>query len=437
MKKRFLLIPLLFLPLTSCIKDTAKVSKVELSGNISDAVTRNRPLSSKGDNNILYIPLNFDASYDTTSLTNLNIALTGSKEETGYYSVKEYMSTSSYNKLNLNIDLGSTITSTKTLDYYKENNEIEDDILSYLSSLDLEKYDNNKDNYIDYVCFVYKTNTISDYSFSARFQNNFTLDLKTKINDTYKLSNVSFVDYDSIVAKYESYYDTKSIVSDSHQLVHELGYALGLLDEFNKDDFTQDSSMYFTTMMSGVTGDFSSSDKLLLGWANAYTTSGKYNVHTDILPFVSSGDVILWSDHTITSVFDEYVTLEIYSNELLNSNARVVSQKTNDTFYTLKVTKVNNTLQKNSNGKIYSVEKKYDNSAFKYDYTDDTIKRSYIKLSTDYDLTSTFYKAYFYKAESSGAFSEQFVETLKIPSLTYAYLSTDEETKKSTISLTL
>ena len=145
----------------------------------------------------------------------------------------------------------------------------------------------------------------------------------------------------------------------------------------------------------------------------------------------------MWSDHTITSVFDEYVTLEIYSNELLNSNARVVSQKTNDTFYTLKVTKVNNTLQKNSSGKIYSVEKKYDNSAFKYDYTDDTIKRSYIKLSTDYDLTSTFYKAYFYKAESSGAFSEQFVETSKIPSLTYAYLSTDDETKKSTISLTL
>lgn len=436
MKKRFLLIPLLLLPLGSCIKDTAKITKVELSGNINDALTRNKPLSSMGDNNILYIPLNFDSSFDETSLNNLSAALTGSSTDTGYYSVKEYMTVSSYNKLNLNIDLGDTLTSSKTLDYYKEN-EIDDEMLTYLSSLDLSKYDNNNDNYVDYICFVYKTNTISDYSFSSRFKNNFTLDLNTQINDTYKLSNVSFVDYDSIICKYESYYDTKSIVSDSHELVHQLGYAFGLLDEFNKDDFSKDNYMYFTTMMSGVTGDFSSSDKLLLGWANAYTTSGKYNVHTDILPFVSSGDVILWSDHTVTSVFDEYLTLEIYSNELINSNARVVSKKTNDTFYTLKVTKVNNTLQKNANGKIYSVEKKYDNSAFKYDYTSDDVIRSYIKLSQDFDITSTFYKNYFYSTESSGSFNEQFVETSKLPSLTFAFLSVDDDTKKCNLSLTL
>ncbi len=436
MKKRYFLLPLLLLSLTSCIKDTAKVSKVELSGNISDALTRNNPLSSTGENNILYVPLNLDDSFNDTNLNNLKYALTGSTSETGYYSVKEYFNISSYNKLTLNIDLTSSITSNNNIDYYIEKKDLDETLIDYLNTLDLAKYDNNNDNIVDYVCFVYKTNKITDYSFEQRFNNNFTLDLETKINDTYRLSNVSFVDYATIISKYESYYDTKSIVSDSHDLVHQLGYALGLLDECDKDNLKEDTNTYFMTMMSGITGDFSSSDKLLLGWATAYTTSGKFNVQTEISSFVTSGDVILWSDHTVTSVFDEYVTLEIYSNELLNSNARVCSKKADDTFYGLKVSKVNNSVKKTSDGKFIHSEKKYDSSAFKFDNCENKTRIG-VKLNGEYEQTNTFYKDLLYLSGDGGTYCEQFVETSKLPSLTYSFLSLDDKTKKATISLTL
>ncbi len=428
MKKRYLLLTLLtILSATSCIKSSAKVTEVTLSGNISESLSVKHPLKSKGDVNVLYVPLNFDNSYNDTNLSFLDKTLNGTDVDTGYYSLKDYISTSSYQKLNLSIDRIETIQSAHSIEYYKENDELETSIIDNLNNLDLSKYDNDNDKYVDYVCFVYISGDLtSTFKYEERFNNNFTKDLNVKINDTYSLSNVSFVDYRTLIGKYESKYDSKNIKLSCHELVHQLGYAFGLLDECDRSNLSSDTKMYYSTMMSGVCGDFSSSDKVLLGWANTYVTSGKFDVSHDLFSFETTGDVILWSDHTISNVFDEYVILEIYSNSLLNKLGRVKTTKENETFYALKVTKVDNTLNKNSNNKPISNEKQYDSSAFKFDNCGEN-SRVDIRLSKTYNETEELTKSYFYLSGNGGSISEQFKESGKIPALTFSYTSISDK----------
>ena len=99
----YCLLGLSILSLSSCFKSTITIEKVELEGNVKDSLVNERPIQSIGNNNILAVPLNLYNDYNSDMLDKLDKALFGTSEETGYYSLSNYIKESSYQKLNLDI----------------------------------------------------------------------------------------------------------------------------------------------------------------------------------------------------------------------------------------------------------------------------------------------------------------------------------------------
>ena len=367
--------------LTSCLENTATVTDVSLDGNISDALTCDDPISSSGEDKVLVVPLNLNETYTTSMLTTLNTALTGSSEDTGYYSLAEYINISSYNKLSLDISVSEPLTSTYTLENYTSIiEEIKDSILNIS---DISSFDTDGDSYIDSIYFVYANDSQSKYEYLDRYTNNFTKYVDISLSDTLNIGNVSFVDYATLTKNYEGFYDTESLLVDSHELIHQFGYLLGLQDtyDFNEDE-GEEGGEYHSTMMSGITGDFSSSDKTLLGWTTVKQVDGNYTIYEELDTFESSGEIIIWSDHTVTSIFDEYFIIEIYTNTLLNKDNCITGS---DSIAVVKFSHVNNTLRTNSNGKIIKVkDNEYNDSAFLYDNSISEYLRVNLVLTKDY-----------------------------------------------------
>ena len=73
--------------------------------------------------------------------------------------------------------------------------------------------------------------------------------------------------------------------------------------------------------MDGNLGDHSSLSKILLGWVkpNIVTKSGDYSLN----PFSKedgSGNVLLIANHEVSTIYDEYILIDYFTNEGLNKN---------------------------------------------------------------------------------------------------------------------
>ncbi|MDY4215398.1 MAG: hypothetical protein SOX53_04230, partial [Candidatus Onthovivens sp.] len=206
---------------------------------------------SVGENNLLVVPLKIKGYEEYATSENLkkindSFFLEDSLNTLGYYSLSEYYKISSYNKLNIKgevtpwidldlttkeissssisnytLDCGTYFPTEKAINYIKEN-----------LNIDLTKYDNDKDGFIDGVYFIYGCPTfLDDSSLSSSTFWNFTYynvlnkdkaSISSPVLMTYSWSSFDMLSKGSDKTKL-----------DTHTYIHEFGHQLGLNDYYD------------------------------------------------------------------------------------------------------------------------------------------------------------------------------------------------------------
>ena len=297
---------------------------------------------SVGENNLLVVPLKIKGYEEYATVDNLNkirdsFFLEDSLNTLGYYSLSEYYKISSYNKLNIKgevtpwidldlttkeissssisnytLDCGTYFPTEKAINYIKEN-----------LNIDLTKYDNDKDGFIDGVYFIYGCPTfLDDSSLSTSTFWNFTYynvlnkdkaSISSPVLMTYSWSSFDMLSKGSDKTKL-----------DTHTYIHEFGHQLGLNDYYDTSNSgglnPYTSPMGGLDMMDNNVGDHSAFSKFALGWVNPYIVKGDYGeVNIDLKSLISDGEcIILPTKEYNNTPFDEYFMIEYVKNDSIN-----------------------------------------------------------------------------------------------------------------------
>ena len=297
---------------------------------------------SVGENNLLVVPLKIKGYEEYATSENLkkindSFFLENSLNTLGYYSLSEYYKISSYNKLNITgevtpwidldlttkeissssisnykLDCGTYFPTEKAINYIKEN-----------LNIDLTKYDNDKDGFIDGVYFIYGCPTfLDDSSLSSSTFWNFTYynvlnkdkaSISSPVLMTYSWSSFDMLSKGSDKTKL-----------DTHTYIHEFGHQLGLNDYYDTSNSgglnPYTSPMGGLDMMDNNVGDHSAFSKFALGWVNPYVVNGDYGeVNIELKSLLSDGEcIILPTKEYNNTPFDEYFMIEYVKNDSIN-----------------------------------------------------------------------------------------------------------------------
>lgn len=297
---------------------------------------------SVGENNLLVVPLKIKGYEEYATSENLkkindSFFLEDSLNTLGYYSLSEYYKISSYNKLNIKgevtpwidldlttkeissssisnytLDCGTYFPTEKAINYIKEN-----------LNIDLTKYDNDKDGFIDGVYFIYGCPTfLDDSSLSSSTFWNFTYynvlnknkaSISSPVLMTYSWSSFDMLSKGSDKTKL-----------DTHTYIHEFGHQLGLNDYYDASNSgglnPYTSPMGGLDMMDNNVGDHSAFSKFALGWVNPYVVNGDYGeVNIELKSLLSDGEcIILPTKEYNNTPFDEYFMIEYVKNDSIN-----------------------------------------------------------------------------------------------------------------------
>lgn len=295
------------------------------------------PVDESGYHNLLVLPVSFsDSNKDNlhTRWINIHNAFFGERGETTSYSVSEYYNISSYGKVKIKgevapyyeIDMSSE--EIKNLSHTKSyiSRYITTCALEYFVSTgnDLNRFDNNNDNFIDGLFVVY------DFPYSD--DNN---DLYWAYVDHSPVNMRAYIGgkssaINNIAPYFTSYgwasYDFmhKSLYSkvDAHVYTHEVGHLFGLLDYYSTSSTYQ--PLGYLDMMDFNIGDHNAFSKYLLSWATPFVLKDEGVV--ELSPFSTSGNFILIPSSTYSNnPFGEYLILEFYSPTGVNSYDRGLS----------------------------------------------------------------------------------------------------------------
>ena len=325
-------------------------------------------LPSLGSPKVLVIPVNLDNTKKTDEVRNSIVkAFKGTEKETGWESVMTYYQKSSYNKFNLDFEVTEWFTPSKTASEYNRQYQDEsanmpsDDILDealthFDSAYDFSDYDLDNDGYIDGVWLLYNKEASRNSDFWWAYTS--LMDSK-KEYDGKKTFAVSFAST-SFMNNDEKYY------VDSSTYIHETGHLLGLDDYYSYNPNTI-GKVYGADMMDGNLGDHSSLSKILLGWVkpNIVTKSGDYSLN----PFSKedgSGNVLLIANHEVSTIYDEYILIDYFTNEGLNKDQGLFLGDLNQSVNGIRVYYANATINFDSNHSPIMTDDEYYQSGFKY-----------------------------------------------------------------------
>ena len=320
---------------------------------------------SKGDVNILVVPVEFKSSFslfesiplidfeDNIPFKNHTyldaIETTFNSTNNPYWeSVKTYYEKSSFGNLNFNFDVTDVYTPTLSASDFIEK---EDGGTSALGSQDLlleifnntlngnsltldgkaidlfdSRYDSNSDGNIDGIWMIYNCD---DQSFVSSKQNGTPFWAYT--TNLYAVSSPDSEDETSnedetevIKVRYANcaisfMFDDSSDGYDAHTIIHETGHMLGLDDYYSYDNnFGNYGYLGGVDMMDLNVGDHDTFSKFALGWIKPTVIYQKETTIT-LKPSSSSGDaLIIPSSYFNDSAFGEYLILEYKTPEGLN-----------------------------------------------------------------------------------------------------------------------
>lgn len=250
---------------------------------------------------------------------------------TSYESVSSYYKKSSFGKLNLsgkvtpwfNLSLDSDLgyVSAAEIDVGQTEGVVKAAVnwAKDVQNIDMTKYDNDQDGYIDGVWLIYSAPNYTNYGPVTDGDNYWAytawgnqtgegIERPSKNDPVFNLYGWASYDF-----MYESG-DFNNL--DSHTYIHETGHFLGL------NDYYTDASFYNpigkVDMMDANIGEHNAYSKMLLGWTKPYLVSGDARIQLNSMHYENNVIVIQDDSKNINGEFDpfdEYIVIELYSNE--------------------------------------------------------------------------------------------------------------------------
>lgn len=290
--------------------------------------------------NILCIPVvvsDYVENVNDDALTNIQNALFGEKDSTGWESLSSYYKTSSYGKFLFTGVVSSwwdcgyssqDINSFSTKDFA---NLVEEATAWYKQTYDsnCSEFDLDNDGLIDGIYLIYSAPTYtSDESLSTNFWAYTSWARIEKEAIGAVGSAYTWLSYEMLFGGYGKRIDT-------HTLVHETGHLFGLEDYYSYT-YNKDGELYTPFggigMMDLNVGDQDAYSKFSLGWVNPYLIDGEGEI--ELHSFADTGDclIIPTSKGWNSTAFDEYLMVEFYTPTNLNKKDLVDGYRPRDTF---------------------------------------------------------------------------------------------------------
>ncbi|MGD9886505.1 MAG: immunoglobulin-like domain-containing protein [Bacilli bacterium] len=293
-------------------------------------------LPSLNEVHALIIPVEFtDYRFSDTDLSRIETAFIGTSEQTGWESVQSYYEKSSYGKLDFTATILEPLQTNHQASYYsqlyKRGFDAEYEIIKqalehYNSQIDYSLFDQNNDNYIDALYFIYSTPVYyEDVLFS---QNN--VDLWWAYVYQYFTDDYEY--YDGVEANYYLWagldFIDEPLVDDGNNpthisvnastYIHETGHMLGLEDYYDyNEDIGIDGGLGGADMMDYTVGDHNPFTKIILGWTVPLVVTEQSTTIT-LSSFSETGDVIMINPSWEDSYYDEYLLIDFFLPNGLN-----------------------------------------------------------------------------------------------------------------------
>lgn len=277
------------------------------------------PLPSLGEQKILVVPCQFEGEREFTPemIDNVKKAFFGAniseiEGANNYYSLSEYYYKSSLGKLILTGEVLDIIKVPYTISQLELEGAYLPGVpaMSLLQTADkelLQEYDQNKDGFLDSVCFIYSSPTSErSGSFWAWVTGFSTVaNLETPQPNKHMWCGIDFFDDD--------FYEV-----NAHTIIHETGHLLGLRDYYPTDNY--ENALGGHSMMDFNISDHDPYSKMLLGWADPtyYEVPAESEITVRLQPFQGTNQFILLNNDWNHSVMDEYILIEYYTPDGLN-----------------------------------------------------------------------------------------------------------------------
>ena len=328
---------------------SAAISKTHLSYTYDDYkknnayVLDNCPLT--GSPKLLIIPIWFSDSdtfiatdHKETVRSDIQKTYLGTNSDTGWRSVKTFYEEESQGAMTLTgvvTDWYNVGISYKSYANKSSGQSATTSLVTTASNAYFGKsgsdprssFDTNNDGYLDGVMLIYAAPDFQSLG-NDGYQNlwAYCYWVQQAANVGNPIPNVFFwASYDFMYSSSKSYTqtgktsyghgDTSHCNLDSHTFIHEMGHVLGLDDYYDYSDNGFEAAGGFSMQDYNV-GGHDPYSVMAYGWADPYIPTKSMSI--TINPFQSSHDIILLANHTINSVFDEYMLLELYTPAGLN-----------------------------------------------------------------------------------------------------------------------
>lgn len=295
-------------------------------------------IASKEDpEHVLVIPvefsnISFDSVYGVDNgeeiiKSELEKAFNGTSEDTNYWeSVASYFETSSFGKLNFQFDISDVITSSYStqdiISEWKNGGNAVGAVVQEALTLtkqnnadkDFSIYDKDKDGLFDSVWLIYSAHNYSnDYTLENcdqfwAFCTSFAMFLPDLVSPG--IAEFGWASYDFMYKKGED-------KIDAHTYIHETGHLLGLMDYYNYAGGSAPLGIY--DMQDCNVGDHNVWTKAALGWLDPIIIDTSKNIPAKIhlKPREDGGAIFICNGYNNTA-FDEFLVLELYTNNGLN-----------------------------------------------------------------------------------------------------------------------
>ena len=293
---------------------------------------------STGDVKLLVIPVWFNDSNEYIStmtaknrvISDIEKVYFGDESETGWHSVSSYYKEESRGKLTLSGTVSNWYECGRYSSYYYTDSRktcelVESAVEWYKMNYSIsymKQFDSDSNGFLDGVMLIYAAPdyaTMNNENASNMWAYCYWLQ-KDNANVSNPTPNTFFwASYDfmygptSGVGKYRGG-DTSYCSVDAHTYIHEMGHVFGLSDYYDYSGSYSPAGGF--TMQDYNVGGHDPYSVMALGWTKPYIPSSSCQV--ELKPFQDSGEVILLTNKSVNSVFDEYLLLEYYTPTGLN-----------------------------------------------------------------------------------------------------------------------
>ena len=298
----------------------------------------------EGEPKLLIIPIWFNdsdnfiiESQKESVRTDIEKAYVGTKEDTGWNSVKTYYETESQNKITLSATVTDWYEVDKSYTEFALESKVSETTALVETASDYyfnahrydarTNYDSNKDGYLDGVMLIYAApdnralgNESYQNLWAYCYWTGASSSLSSPTANAFFWASYDFMYGSNAVEKtgtdYTSGYTEYGVTIDTHCFIHEMGHVFGLEDYYDYSHYGYNPAGGFSMQDYNV-GGHDPYSVMAYGWASPYIPTKSMTI--SIGDFQSTHDVILLANHSVSnSPFDEYLLLEYYTPTGLN-----------------------------------------------------------------------------------------------------------------------